>query len=784
MVNPDGKRTTYLYTAVGTLSRLINADGEQTTFTYDAIDREVQKKLDNGTWTSLTYDDAGRLERAVNYMSDDSVITSFDYGYDAVGNRTNVAEADGERVTWIYDNASQLLSERRSGSDAYVSTFAYDAVGNRTRLEEGAVVTTSIYDAANRLVWSDNGSGRTSYSFDSSGNQRSIETPARHVTNYSWRDENEGAGIEQPLGDLVTYTYAPVTKDADEFRVETESPSAVTRHFWDRHNIVWETDDVGTVDAEYTLAPKEYGDLVSQRRGADSSFYHFDALGSASALSDNSETVTDSYFYKAFGDVLSSTGSTETPFQWLGRLGYYYDSTGGLYSIRRRSYDAAAGRFNTEDPLRFGSGMPNPYTYAENSPITFGDPSGLDRMPLPVEEGGNAGGTWLIGGKPATQAEVKANGGNGTFRLSDGREVEFRCFRPDFSPYVIDEQEVPIGKADKTDIDRADSKAGRNSRREGLVWHHAAYDHCNGKAYMQLIDAELHTAIGHEGAAADKRNKVSTPSCKAHLTDKFRDVFTPQHCRGRTKSKSGDGDGKKGCRVRNFCKPSRGGVITSCGAFFLALLDGATLGEAAEGTLEGALDLDPFPQGELGRDDMIRRPLCPEPLLECDDATTFADPPGAVAGDVKVTVKSLPLGTNDDSAVVTDDGSSVFVLQIIIDADECHQVVEVGVYSISRNGVSDVYRWGHLPQERVTDWPEYYYFKVPFVDAMTLQEEIEKAFTSGASCFNLNDWFVGNGVLVEDMKEVPFVDPAFPGPGNPADPFNPFPVEDKFWRIR
>jgi hypothetical protein len=33
--------------------------------------------------------------------------------------------------------------------------------------------------------------------------------------------------------------------------------------------------------AEYTLQPMTYGNLLSQRRSNASSFYHFDALGSA-----------------------------------------------------------------------------------------------------------------------------------------------------------------------------------------------------------------------------------------------------------------------------------------------------------------------------------------------------------------------------------------------------------------------------------------------------------------------------------------------------------------------
>ncbi len=205
------------------------------------------------------------------------------------------------------------------------------------------------------------------------------------ITTYSWTYENQMSSIEEPLGDLVTYTYAPVTKDADEFRVETESPSAITRHFWDRHNIVWETDDVGTVEAEYTLAPQEYGDLVSQKRDTESSFYHFDALGSTSALSDDSETVTDSYFYKAFGEILASTGSTANPFQWVGQLGYYSDSSRSLYSLRSREYSSQSARFLSDDQSNTEQNQ-NRYAYAANNPAHNTEPAGRNDDYVPLKD--------------------------------------------------------------------------------------------------------------------------------------------------------------------------------------------------------------------------------------------------------------------------------------------------------------------------------------------------------------------------------------------------------------
>jgi len=62
----------------------------------------------------------------------------------AVGNRLAVAEANGDLATWSYDETYQLTRERRSGANAYDTTYTYDGVGNRlTKVESGAITTYS-----------------------------------------------------------------------------------------------------------------------------------------------------------------------------------------------------------------------------------------------------------------------------------------------------------------------------------------------------------------------------------------------------------------------------------------------------------------------------------------------------------------------------------------------------------------------------------------------------------------------------------------------------------------
>ena len=65
---------------------------------------------------------------------------------------------------------------------------------------------------------------------------------------------------------------------------------------------------------------------LSERRGSASKFYHGDALGSTRGITDSTQAVTDSQLYDAFGNTMIRTGSTPTPFGFVGKAQYQSDS--------------------------------------------------------------------------------------------------------------------------------------------------------------------------------------------------------------------------------------------------------------------------------------------------------------------------------------------------------------------------------------------------------------------------------------------------------------------------
>jgi len=118
------------------------------------------------------------------------------------------------------------------------------------------------------------------------------------------------------------------------------------------------------------------GEILSEDRDGVKRDYMPDPQGNTIALLDNTQTITDTFSYYPYGEVASRTGTTPTPFQYLGTLGYYSDNSSRSY-VRARVLHKAHGRWMSEDPIFFDSGDLNLYRYAKSSPITLADPSGL-----------------------------------------------------------------------------------------------------------------------------------------------------------------------------------------------------------------------------------------------------------------------------------------------------------------------------------------------------------------------------------------------------------------------
>ena len=382
MAQPTG-RFTYVFDPVGRISTLTNPEGQTTSWSYDAASRVTAQVLANGVRVSNTYDNADHLLLLANLTSTGTTLSSFNYAYNVVGNRTRVLEVDGSVVTWSYDPTYQLTNEQRSGPNSYSITYTYDAVGNRTLMVNNAAPTTYTYNAANEMATCQTGAGTTTYTFDGDGNLLTSLAPGIQLTTNTWDGENRLTQVALPsaLTDIFTY-------NGDGLRVQKQDSTGTTRHVWDDETILLETNSANAIQVVYTLQPGGYGAIVSQSRGGADSFYLFDALGSTRTLTTTGGVVTDTYVYGSFGELLTA-GVTTNPFRYIGRFGYYFDADTSWYYIRARYYAPVASLFVSRDYALVSGAVARflKYYYCANDPVNTFDPSGLVIVITPMNQG-------------------------------------------------------------------------------------------------------------------------------------------------------------------------------------------------------------------------------------------------------------------------------------------------------------------------------------------------------------------------------------------------------------
>jgi RHS repeat-associated protein len=249
-------------------------------------------------------------------------------------------------------------------------------------MRNGGVPTTYSYNAANELTRSQGQSGTTTYTYDGSGNLVTARPSAGARTTYSWDTECRLTGVVLPAGTTDAFTY-----NGDGQRVQKVDSGGTTNFVWDGQNVLLEASAGNVIQAVYTLEPQAYGNLVSQRRGGATSFYHFDGLGSTAQLTGATGSVTDSYLYDSWGNILITTGSTGNPFKFVGRLGYYFTPDLVDYFVRARFYAAGSGRFLSRDPLGEAISINGQtcsfYQYTYYNPVNHVDPSGQQPITPP-----------------------------------------------------------------------------------------------------------------------------------------------------------------------------------------------------------------------------------------------------------------------------------------------------------------------------------------------------------------------------------------------------------------
>lgn len=278
--------TTYSYDGLNRMTS-VTFNNKTINYTYRKDSKLSEVNYPNGMTTEYGYDAVGRLISKTTKLSNGTIIASYSYTLDDVGNIIN-----------------------QTTLEPYDDIF----------MENGN--TSYSFNSGNRITQA----GDISFSFDANGN-----TTQRGSESYSWdkKDHLTHAGSTDiqydPLGLIASYGDITFTTD----------PLGIGNVLSDSKS-----------GAQYI-----YGNGLEARViGSKVSYYVTDLRGSVVAIVDDSGNITHKYQYDEFGKVTQKEEADYNPFQYVGKYGVMYLGD-HLYYMRARHYDPTIGRFLSEDPI-------------------------------------------------------------------------------------------------------------------------------------------------------------------------------------------------------------------------------------------------------------------------------------------------------------------------------------------------------------------------------------------------------------------------------------------------
>ena len=318
---PDDKKVTYTYYADNLLKTVTDWNNNTTEYTYRDDGLLTQTLYPNGTKCTFLYDGAGRMVAKTWKKSDDTIINSYSFHLDKMGNHTQEIKTEPfgviplniETQNYSYTDANRLQSVNST-------TFDFDDNGNNT--VKGDIEYS--YDVYDRLIEISKAGYTAEYKYDAFGNRR---------------EKTVNGTTQRFVLDILGLS-----------------------------NVLAETDEHGAYQNYYV-----YGlGLISRTDYNDNThYYHDDFRGSTIAMTDDRETITHKYAYDDFGKVTQIEEANLNPYRYVGKYGIQYEDE-DLYFMRARYYNPDVGRFLTEDPVW----ATNLYPYAGNNPVMNVDPSG------------------------------------------------------------------------------------------------------------------------------------------------------------------------------------------------------------------------------------------------------------------------------------------------------------------------------------------------------------------------------------------------------------------------
>jgi RHS repeat-associated protein len=341
---------------------LTSADG--LSITRDSTNGMITDTALGGVTDHHTYDGFGQVATYETKFGTTSLY-SVAYVRDSLGRIEQKTETiQGTTTVWgySYDSAGRLWQVMQNG--VLTATYLYDANGNRLSKTTASDTDVATYDNQDRLLTY----GKWAYSYTANGELRTkTDTTTGQVTSYSYDGAANLRKVELPDGRVVEYVIDGLNR-----RVAKKMNGTIVKRwlFQGKLTPVAELDGSGVLVSRFAA-----GGVI---KGSTSYRVVADHLGSPRLVVNTSTgAIVQRMEHDEWGEVMTNTAAGFTPFGFAVGM---YDEDTGLVRFGARDYDPESGRWTANDPIRFGGGQANLFTYVMADPVNAVDPLGLDSL--------------------------------------------------------------------------------------------------------------------------------------------------------------------------------------------------------------------------------------------------------------------------------------------------------------------------------------------------------------------------------------------------------------------
>ena len=329
----SGRQITNSPNTLGQLASVKDgSDNATAIYTYNVDGKINTATYPNGTKTTYGYDNAGRVAGLAHTNSSGNVLVGYAAQYDSGGRLTKVTEQpSGDVTAYTYDNASNLLTETRTGTKPYSGVYTYDQSNRRLTaktIANGVVTHNGVYtyDKSGRLsqvVDSATTPATTElYAWNADGTMASYPGPqgSGYTRRFRYDEEQHLTGIAHDYGSgnvQLAYEYGYAADGGRRWQkdyvagVWTWYPCGVACNAGE---LVEQTSDLTgsawTTSALYLKSGSSCGAKLIRRNGE---YHHFDIAGNLAIVTGNNASVLATRLYNTFSVQQYTTGSVQTP---------------------------------------------------------------------------------------------------------------------------------------------------------------------------------------------------------------------------------------------------------------------------------------------------------------------------------------------------------------------------------------------------------------------------------------------------------------------------------------